>query len=176
MFSFTPVSDGIEIRPLDTGWCWVSIGRDIRGYYWSTFFFFSAFINCIAGSYGSETGIGIFNSPRSATLDWPKMAFCGIFHGRKKNQCRAVLNNNIGVKLSIRTKLTTRSVTGQVTVGTIYNKLPFLAIVPHKGKQCLPKILCQYQQFHLIIHLSLTNICLEGNVKGRSEMCPLALF
>lgn len=85
------------------------------------------------------------------------------------------MSNNRNVKLYLRTKLTARSVTGQLTVAIMYNHLPFLAIVLHKEKQCLNIIHCQYQQFHLIIHLPLTDVCFEGNVKGRSEMCPLAL-
>lgn len=88
------------------------------------------------------------------------------------------MNNNTNAKLHIRIKLTAKSVdgTGKITVGIKHNHLPFLPIVPYKEKQCITITHCQYQQFHLTIHLSLTDICFEGNVKGWRELCPLALF
>lgn len=84
----------------------------------------------------------------------------------------------MNVILHIRINLTAKSVdvTGKITVGFRHNHLPFLPIVPHKEKQCVTITQGQYQQFHLIIHLPLTDICFEGNVKGQREMCPLALF
>lgn len=56
-------------------------------------------------------------------------------------------------------KLTAKSVvTGKMTVGIKYNHLPFLPFMPHEEKQCITITHCQYQQFHLIIHLSLTDM------------------
>lgn len=89
-----------------------------------------------------------------------------------------MINNNINAKLHIRINLTAKSVdvTRKMTVGFGHNHLPFLPIVPHKEKQCVTITHCQDPQFHLIIHLPLTDICFEGNVKGLREMWPLALF
>lgn len=144
------------------GWCWVSIGRDIRGYYWTTNtqgFFFLLSLIVLLGVTDQKQELVFLIVPLSPTLEEPEWLFEESFTGRKINECEyKVFNNNSNVKLYLRTKLTARSVTGQLTVAIMYNHLPFLAIVLHKAKQCLKIIHCQYQQFQLIIHLSLTDM------------------